>query len=805
MRFAFSWAGIDLRRRWRSLVVLALLLAFATATVLTAVAGARRGASAGDRLLAPTLAADLVVLPNEPGFNWNAVRALPSVAAIATFPVNSFTIDGISPADNVSAFPPGGTEVFRTIERPVVIEGRIADLARPDEVMVTPFFVKTYHLGVGDELTLRLFKPETADATWGSWYTGKADGPAVKTRIVGVIRSPWHTDYVGGKGGVIPSPGLFATYQKNIAGSGKVVPINALVRLKNGVASLPEFRAGLVRVSGRSDIDIWVQEAFYAKTQKTNEFESLCLLAFGIAALFAAGFLVGPALARYTAATVADLQSLQATGLTRRLGAIAASLGPALAAVVGVTVGVGGAVAASPLMPIGAPGTIEPSPGLDIDWLVLVPGWLLAILAAAAGTVAFAYLAFTSNQSPAAPPQSAIARAAARLGLPVAVVVGSRFALEPGRGRSAVPVRPAIVGAVAGVLGVLAALTFAAGVSDAANNPRRFGVTYESIGILGIGEISVVAKGDVPDVLKSWAKDPDVVGLVDARIAVAESDKVSVTLFSFAPLKGTVETVLTDGRMPRAPDEVVLAPDTAKAAGVQVGSVIKLTGSTETQRPMTVTGIGFVPEGAHNGYADGGWVTGPGYAALFTNFKYRGALLDLRDGVDVEAVQVRLQKNAGIAVKGGEEASFEEPTIPQQLYLIRDVQVLPIALGAFLAVLAMGAVGHALATGVRRRRHDVAVLRAVGMTPWQSRAVVITQASLLALIGVLVGVPVGFVLGRSLWREVAELMPFAYHPPVVLLALLLCLPIAVLVSNLLAAWPGHRAARLQVGHTLRAE
>ena len=59
------------------------------------------------------------------------------------------------------------------------------------------------------------------------------------------------------------------------------------------------------------------------------------------------------------------------------------------------------------------------------------------------------------------------------------VVVGARFALEPGRGRAAVPVRPALLGAVAGVLGVLAAFTFSAGVSDAAANPARFGQTWQ--------------------------------------------------------------------------------------------------------------------------------------------------------------------------------------------------------------------------------------------------------------------------------------------------------------------------------------
>jgi ABC-type lipoprotein release transport system permease subunit len=136
---------------------------------------------------------------------------------------------------------------------------------------------------------------------------------------------------------------------------------------------------------------------------------------------------------------------------------------------------------------------------------------------------------------------------------------------------------------------------------------------------------------------------------------------------------------------------------------------------------------------------------------------------------------------------------------------IRDVQVLPVVLGGFLAVLAVGAVGHALATAVRRRQHDVAVLRALGMTRSQARGVLVTQASLLAGIGLLVGVPVGFALGRKLWRIVADSTPLYYVPPVALAALVLVVPLAMLIANMLAAPPGQRAARLRIGHVLRAE
>jgi ABC-type antimicrobial peptide transport system permease subunit len=91
------------------------------------------------------------------------------------------------------------------------------------------------------------------------------------------------------------------------------------------------------------------------------------------------------------------------------------------------------------------------------------------------------------------------------------------------------------------------------------------------------------------------------------------------------------------------------------------------------------------------------------------------------------------------------------------------------------------------------------------MTRWQSRCVVVTQASVLAVLGLLVGVPLGVALGRTTWRTVADYTPLEYVPPVALLALLLVGPLALLVANLLAAWPGQQVARLRIAQVLRAE
>src|ERR1700759_1571302 len=88
MRMTMTWLRLELPRRWRSLALLALLIALATATVLTAVAGARRGDTAGNRLYPRALPATVTVLPTQPGFDWNKVRALPQVEALSRFAVS---------------------------------------------------------------------------------------------------------------------------------------------------------------------------------------------------------------------------------------------------------------------------------------------------------------------------------------------------------------------------------------------------------------------------------------------------------------------------------------------------------------------------------------------------------------------------------------------------------------------------------------------------------------------------------------------------------------------------------------------
>ncbi|MBB5788155.1 FtsX-like permease family protein [Jiangella mangrovi] len=787
-----AWLRLELRRRWRSLLVLALLVALAAGTVMTAVAGARRGASAVDRLAERTLPADVAVLPNEPGFDWAPVRDLPEVAALSTFGGAAYVVDGI-PGEAVTGVI-SGEDAMSALERPVVLAGRLPDPLRPDEVAITSSFEESFGRGVGDGVTIRLFGPDSALA-FRDDPAVPPDGPVVEARIVGVIQSFWYGETLGSPGQLIFSPGLAAAYPDEVGPESPVAVHNAIVRLHGGEAAIPGFLADVERLAGRQ-IDVFdLVEMLRTHGREVTGFEADALLVFALAAAAAAMFLVGQPVARYATATVADLQALRAVGMLPRQVVLTAVLGPVLAAVLGVVAGAAAAVAASRWFPTGLAATVEPSPGADVDAPVLLTGVVVVPALVALAAAASAALALRAARAGSHRRRSSVAGAVAAAGLPVPVVVGTRFALEPGRGRQAVPVRPALLGAVTGVLGVLAAFTFSTGVDGAAGDLRRFGQTHQLSAWIGENGEHFLPEDQLPALLAAVAADPDVEAVNDSRIGSADVDGVSAAVYAYAPVgDGGLDVVVLSGRMPSRPDEIALAPVTADAAGAAVGDRVDAGGTAA----VTVTGIAFVPDGAHNDYATGGWVTRDGYDALFGDaFKFHEAHVALRPGADADAVVARVAETTGLGL--------ERPEPPTPVAEIRQIRTLPVVLAAFLAVLALGAVGHALATAVRRRRHELAVLRAVGLSRPQARGIVATQASVLALAGLLIGIPLGVALGRVVWRYVAETTPILYVPPVAATALLLVVPVALVAANLLAAWPSQRAASMRVGHVLRAE
>jgi ABC-type lipoprotein release transport system permease subunit len=60
------------------------------------------------------------------------------------------------------------------------------------------------------------------------------------------------------------------------------------------------------------------------------------------------------------------------------------------------------------------------------------------------------------------------------------------------------------------------------------------------------------------------------------------------------------------------------------------------------------------------------------------------------------------------------------------------------------------ALGLTLAASVRRRRRDLALLKTFGFTQRQLVAAIAWQASVDAVVGIILGIPVGIIGGREL-------------------------------------------------------
>jgi hypothetical protein len=797
-----SWLRVDVRHRWRSLAVLALLIALSAGTILAALAGARRGLTAQARLARNTLPATTAVLANTPGFDWGPVERLPEVAALTRFVVDySISVDG-APGETLG-FPPGDDATGRTIERPVIFSGRMFDPDRADEVVISRRFESHFHKHVGDHVVIHL--PTEAELM-REQQTPPFHGPVVRAEIVGVVESPWFADTVGSQGNLIFSPGLAKTYPAEVLGDqakpGDPSYVNALVRLRGGEASIASFRRDLARVTGRDDLDVWDLPSQARVEQRNVAFESWCLVVFAGIAFAAAVFLVGQAISRFVEADAEDLRTLQALGVTRDHATVAATAAPAVAGVLGAVLGVAAAYVASGWFPIGTAGLIEPSPGRSVDIFVLGLGAVAAVLlvVVAVGLSARRALGDRSRNRVA---RSALTDAVVRGGWPVSVVIGTRFALQRGRGRDAVPVRPAVVGAVIGVLGITAAFTFSSAVNDAASKPERFGQTFQAGVFVGINSQDF---GSVPHLLRDLDASKRVTGVLHATSAVVgnRSGSASVTIYTYERERKPLPVVLTSGRMPENDHEVVLAPVSLAALHTHVGATTTLVGSAGSQQ-FEVTGVGFVPSGPHNAYSDGGWVTRAGFEKVVKGFKFDIVLLSLAPTSDAKATAQAL---AAEVERRDPEMKGIEVSVPdplQEVAELHNVQRLPAVLGAFLVVLALGAVGHALVTSVRRRSRDLAVLRAMGLTPGQCRRVVIVQSTLLGVVGLLIGVPLGLAVGRLTWRAVATYTPLLYVTPLAGWEIPLLVPVALLAVNLLGLWPSHRAARLRISEVLRVE
>ena len=99
---------------------------------------------------------------------------------------------------------------------------------------------------------------------------------------------------------------------------------------------------------------------------------------------------------------------------------------------------------------------------------------------------------------------------------------------------------------------------------------------------------------------------------------------------------------------------------------------------------------------------------------------------------------------------------LEAPVPSRSVQTLSGLTVLPVALAVTVCLLGIAAAANGSISSVRRRRRELAMLKVLGMHRGQVRQVVRWQALAWAAVALVVGVPVGVLLGAAGWREVVR-------------------------------------------------
>jgi hypothetical protein len=460
--------------------------------------------------------------------------------------------------------------------------------------------------------------------------------------------------------------------------------------------------------------------------------------------------------------------------------------------VVGVIVGMGLAWWGSASFPPSLARQVEPSPGRDFDAVVIPGGAALLAIVGIAWSLASAGRAGRTQQAAEGERPSRAVALAAGLGWRPSALIGLRLAFESGPIGARVPGRSARTAVAIAVLGVIGVLVVVDSTDAAIAEPVRYGWSWS---------VMPDAEGDsVEDALAVLEQS----GVIDAGARLVggaiEVEGRRLQAHAIEDLVGTTSLVIATGRAPATPREIALGGATLRQLGVSVGDGVTVEDAVGVEHELVVVGRAVLPivnDTTEPG--SGAVVAADALAELARGGTEGNVVVTYAPGVDPQRTAAALS-DAGLVLSG-----YSYPQVPGRLLNLEAAGTVFAALALFLAALGAAALAHVLAVAGRRRRVDFAVLRALGFVRAQVRLAVGWQAVAIVVIGCALGVPLGFVVGRLVWRAVvADLhMGDAVSSP--LRAAAGTVGAAVVLAVLLAAVPAVIAARRRPAELLRTE
>jgi ABC-type antimicrobial peptide transport system permease subunit len=772
------------------MLALAILLGLGAGAVMTLTAGARRTDSAYGRFAREYLAADILIYPSfDPSFasfDFDQLAALPQVTASAR---QHYMATREGDLEVIA----GDQDLGRTVNRVKILEGRLPRPDSKDEAAVSFSVAKTKHLGIGDTMLV---------------HFGTLDGGAMPytLRVVGIEAAPnefppLFTNSTPGQGGVIrvASP-LYESLRDRV-----FILDFLLLRLRGGSAGFAAMNEKLSELAGDKVQINQNLGAQASNVQRSIHLQAVALRIVGGLVALIGLLMLSQLVARQAALDATDAPTLLALGMTRREIALSGLWRSAMVGATGALIAVVGAFAASPLMPIGTARLAEPDPGFSIDASVLsigLVGTVLVFIALAALPLWRSTKAARREIASAAKP-SLPARSTTLAGLPPSMSTGIRHALETGRGRTAVPVRSSLLSVALAIVALAAALTFGAGLDHLLESPLQYGWNWDGH-VTTTADDSAVT-GEVA--MKALQSDPDVAAAALVDTPPVRIGDVSFDAIALKQQKGDLQPVVLDGRAPRAANEIALGVKTLRDLHAHLGSTVNVSIAAIAGggARFTVVGTVVIPPNSDTArLGSGGVITYDGELAMvpagFTNIPaITEVYFRVAPGADKKQVFERLEK-----VYGG-DYEILLPAQPVDLVNFGQVQDLPLLLAGLVAALAAATLVHTLVTSIRRRRRDLAILKMIGFAPTQVRWAVAWQATTFVSAALLIGLPVGIAMGRVIWTAFAHQLGTLANPVTPSLQLLLTIPGAVVLSNVVAAIPAVMAGRMKPAPVLRAE
>jgi hypothetical protein len=819
-----------IRGSWRQALALALVGGLLGAVALGAVAGARRTATAYGRYLVSINASDVFV--NVPGTlpgmaatrPVTLISSLPGVISHAAYiglnglPVVHGKVDDSFLTNSVNGSLDG--EYF-SHDRATVLAGRLPPAGSTSTVVLTPAIAKLFGTGVGGTVSY-LFRPLDAQGQ----PAGRSFTRSYRVAAIAEIPPALVDESDQAEGSILP-PGatrqLLPEYFYAWIG----------LRLAGGTAGIPDLQSHLTALAAQLQrleqqathrnmsaptFSINRSDVIRNQVQQAIRPETVALSVFGAIAALAMLVLVVQGLAQMIGRSAPDIAVLRALGASRGQAALAAALPGVIPVLGGVALAVTGAVAISPLAPVGPVRRFDPDRGIRADGLVLGAGAAVFCLALLGLLAVLAVRSVRPRESGAGVGSSAVARAAAAAGLPAAAVVGTRNAFEPGAGVRAVPVRSALLGSVAAVTAVVTAVVFSASLGGLSTHPARYGWNWDLViqAESGYGSFT-------PGVMKKLIRDePAVAGWSEFAFAQLPVGGRVVPALGLRRQLGSVQPPTTSGHTLSGPGQIELGTVTLRQLGKKVGDRIRI-GIPPFEQTVVIIGTVTLPSfgvgaadhpslgrgamiGENTLLAAVGESGGRPLTSQSVPVFSSAVAIDLAPGTTA-AQRARLVSRIVSANPDGTPVGSYELHQARASAIVNTEQMggQPLALALGLAAAAVLSLALTLLSLVRRRRRELALLKALGMTRSQVRAVIAWQTTLTLLIAVGIGGPLGIVGGRLAWRAFAGSLGVVPIVQVPVAALILGLAALVLAGNLLASLPAAVAARTRPGVSLRTE